>query len=135
VADQTLCLSFISDQQDDFAMQMFTLDKGNPTPVKTVAELVSHVLANVAATGCKVKRLHILVQGAAGAFRIGPDDQISLQTVVRFAHWLAKLTPHFDPDAEVVLCSCHSGDGNEESRLLKYLSNLWGGVKVVCHSM
>jgi hypothetical protein len=100
-------------------------------PVQNVRQLTHRVLDEVESTGGRIKTIVFSSHGVPNWFRIG-DDQITPETL-RALHWphLIALTPHFHRNATVFVAGCDVAGTIGQHTLLRQLSKLWGGVRVV----
>lgn len=94
--------------------------------IKSVEDMVSRVIREVASTGGKIFHINLSSHGGKDWFFIGLDG-ISMATIKSHQLTLGKLIPHFHPEGSVKISACLTGN----DRPLLYMMSLYlGGVPV-----
>jgi hypothetical protein len=97
-------------------------------PIANTSDFINRVANEVKSTGGKIRRMVISGHGSPYHFTIGED---SIHKDSPYLFMLSSIGPFFASDAEVRISACEIGQNRD---LLRRLSQLWGGVKVVAHT-
>jgi hypothetical protein len=122
-------LALTTDTDVDRILQLESSIIDGEIAVSGVRSMVRRVLTDVGTTGGRIKSIVFSSHGSVEHFYIG-DDYIDAKRLKMFTPDLAMLAPFFHDDATVFVSACEVG-GLGKGPLLRQLSKIWGGVKVV----
>ena len=105
--------------------------KGSPDALRptSVEDMVNKILASLK-EGEKIERLEIFGHGYDGYISVGageiPESSKRINGNPEWEVHLKRLKGKFTDKAEVFLCGCHTGAGEDGAKKLKKLADFWG---------